>query len=529
VTERGERLLISGDYVVTLGDPAVIADGAIIAENGRIAETGPRTVLEHHGPFSGKLGGAGYLIMPGFVNAHYHSECWTARGLIGTIFEYTNLFMGAGAPVIDDDALELLATLGLVHAAKGGQTTTVDAFYGKPAMDLLGAEPVLRAYEKVGLRTALGVTLRDQNIYAHEADSAFLTRLPAAIADEVRSSPLGYAWPVDHVLEVFGKLHERWHDRDGRIRFLLAPDWTPACSDDLFRRARRTADEFGVGLTTHVLETRSEMMWNLETHGKTAVRRLLDLGVLRDDVSFGHFVWATDSDIAIVADTGVVVACNPGSNLRLSSGICRVRDLLAAGASVAYGTDGISFSDREDFFQEIRLAAYLQRQPDVFGEHRLSSELLLRTAADAGARAAGFAGQLGRLAAGYRADLLLLRSGDLFFPPGRFDGVPVLDVLLDRASAGDLDTVLVDGRVIVSGGRMVTVDEDALRERLLSLAGRLYPVHPAGSRLFELAGLLLPHAQSIYDRWYQVPIDAPASVYNARRPPAAGSPTGANR
>jgi 5-methylthioadenosine/S-adenosylhomocysteine deaminase len=270
------------------------------------------------------------------------------------------------------------------------------------------------------------------------------------------------------------------------------------------------------------------MMWNLETYGKP-VRRLLDLGVLRDDVSFGHFVWVTDTDIAIVADTGVVVACNPGSNLRLSSGICRVRDLLAAGASVAYGTDGISFSDREDFFQEVRLAAYLQRQPDVFSEHRLSSELLLRTAADAGARAAGFAGQLGRLAPGYRADLLLLRSGDLFFPPGRFDGVPVLDVLLDRASARDLDTVLVDGRVIVSGGRMVTVDEDALRERLLSLAGRLYPVHPAGSRLFELAGLLLPHAQSIYDRWYQVPIDAPASVYNARRPPAADSPTGANR
>ena len=114
-------------------------------ENGRIAETGPRAVLEQHGPFSGKLGGAGYLILPGFINAHYHSECWTARGLIGTIFEYSNLFMGAGAPVIDEDALELLATLGLVYGAKGGQTTTVDAFYDEPAMDLLRGEPVLRA------------------------------------------------------------------------------------------------------------------------------------------------------------------------------------------------------------------------------------------------------------------------------------------------------------------------------------------------------------------------------------------------
>ena len=177
----------------------------------------------------------------------------------------------------------------------------------------------------------------------------------------------------------------------------------------------------------------------------------------------------------------------------------------------------------------MRLAAYLQRQPDVFSEHRLPSELLLRTAGEAGARAAGFAGQLGRLAPGYRADLLLLRSADLFFPPGRYGEVPVLDLLLDRASSADLDTVLVDGRVIVSGGRMVTVDEDVLRERLLGLADRLYPAHPAGPRLLELAGLLLPHAQSIYDRWYQLPIDAPASVYNVRRPPAVTSPPPVSR
>jgi 5-methylthioadenosine/S-adenosylhomocysteine deaminase len=521
LTTRTERTLITGDYVATLGEPAVIADGAIIIEGGRITETGPRTVLENHGPFSQILGGPGYLLLPGFVNAHYHTECWTARGLIGTIFEYSNLFIGAGAPIVDEEALELLATVGLVHAVRGGQTTTVDAFYGKPAMPLLGAEPVLRAYEKVGLRTALGVTLRDQNIYAHQDDAAFLSRLPATVAAEVAASPLGYAWPVGDVLEAFGKLHSRWHDRDGRFRFLLAPDWTPACSDELFRLARRTASDFGTGLTTHVLETRSELMWNLTTHGKPAVRRLADLGVLGPDVSFSHFVWATDEDIAIVADTGVVVASNPGSNLRLSSGICRVRDLLAGGARVAFGTDGISFSDREDFFQELRLAAYLQRQPDVFSEHRLDSLSLLRSAGEAGAAAAGFPGELGRLLPGYRADVLMLRTSGLFFPPGRLDGVPVLDVLLDRASASDLDTVLVDGRAVMSAGRMTTVDESRLRDRLVSLGDRLYPSHPAGARLLELAGLLLPHAQEMYDQWYQVPIDAPASVYNTRRPPAA--------
>ena len=494
------RLLVTGGHVITLGQPAVLADGAVVVEGGEITETGPRELLELHGPFDAVLGGPGFIVLPGFVNTHYHTECWTARGLIGTIFEYTNLFIGAGAPAADEEALELLATWALTFAARGGQTTTVDAFYGKPGMPLLGAEPVLRAYERTGLRTAFALTLRDQNIYAHEPDDRFLARLPADIAAEVRNSPLGYAWPVDQVLGAFAELTGRWHDRDGRVRFLLAPDWTPACSDGLFRLARKTADEHGVGLTTHVLETRSEMMWNLQTHRKSATARLLDLGILGEDVTFSHFVWATDEDIRIVAGEGVNIASNPGSNLRLSSGICRVRDLLAAGASVGFGTDGISFSDREDFFTELRLAAYLQRQP-VLGEHV-------------------------RLAPGYRADLLCVRTGELFLPPRRYDGVPVLDVILDRTSASDVDTVVVDGKVVVAGGRMATVDEDRLRDRLLELADRLYPQHESGPRLLELASLLLPHAQSIYDRWYRMPVDAPASVYNTRRPPgAAGEPS----
>ena len=233
------RLLVTGDHVVTLGEPAVLADGAVIVEGSEITETGPSKLLAGHGPFDAVLGGPGFMVLPGFVNTHYHTECWTARGLIGTIFEYTNLFIGAGAPAADEEALELLATWGLVLAARGGQTTMVDVFYGKPGMPLLGAEPVLRAYERTGLRTAFALTLRDQNIYAHESDDRFLARLPDDIAAVVRGSPLGYAWPVDQVLSTFTDLTGQWHDRDGRVRFLLAPTGHPparmACSGWLAR------------------------------------------------------------------------------------------------------------------------------------------------------------------------------------------------------------------------------------------------------------------------------------------------------
>jgi 5-methylthioadenosine/S-adenosylhomocysteine deaminase len=367
-------------------------------------------------------------------------------------------------------------------------------------MELLGADPVLRAYERVGVRTAFALSLRDQNRYAHEPDETFLSRLPYPLTAEVRASPLGYAWPFDEVLAAFATLVARWDGRDDRVRFQLAPDWTPACSDELFRLCRRTADEFGTGFTTHVLETRSELMWNLETYGKPAVRRLADLGVLGEDVTFSHFVWATDDDIAVAASQGVTVASNPGSNLRLSSGICRVRDLLAGGVPVAFGTDGISFSDQEDFFQELRLAAYLQRQPDVFSEHRLGSAELLASAGAAGGRAAGYGDRIGRLAPGAFADLLCVRTGPLLFPPGRYRGTPLLDVLVDRASAADIGAVVINGRVVVEDGRVVTVDEHALHDRLGELSDELYPRHRQAERWTELAGLLLPHAQSMYDR-----------------------------
>jgi 5-methylthioadenosine/S-adenosylhomocysteine deaminase len=512
------RTLVLGDPVVTLGAAPVIADGAVIVEGEHIVEAGPRQIVEQHGPFDAVLGGPGHVVMPGFVNGHYHSECWTAPGLIGTIFELTNLLLGSGPAQADEEAVELLATYGLVQCLRGGQTATVDAFYGKPGLELFGAEPYLRAYEKVGLRTAFGLSLRDQNIYVHQDDETFLSTFPPELAAEVAASPLGYAWPVDDVLDAHAVLVERWEGRDGRFHFLLAPDWTPACSDDLLRRCRKIADDTGSGMTIHVLETRAELRWNQRTYGKPAVQRLADLGVLGEDVTLSHFVWATDDDLAVFVDSGAVAASNAGSNLRLSSGICRVRDILERGGRVCFGTDGISSTEREDFFAELRLAALLQRMPDRFMEHRLDSLTLLRAAGDNGARAIGRPGELGRLEHGMLADLLLLRRDRVFFPPGRFDQVDPLDVLVDRADASDIDTVMVGGRVLLDAGRVTGVDEAALLDRIRELgAERLFAAPTAESRRWQdLVQQLLPRAVDMYDDWYSEPIPAPAAVYNSR-------------
>jgi 5-methylthioadenosine/S-adenosylhomocysteine deaminase len=515
------RYLVLGDPVVSLGAEALIPDGGLVIEDATIVAAGPRAAMEAMGPFDRVLGSAGHFVLPGFVNCHYHSELAIGPGLYQHIFEKANVYIqGAVGPIAEED-LYYGILWGLITAIKGGQTGTVDMYYGRPSLPDFGCEPALRAYQDAGLRTAFGLVSRDQNIYAHEPDEQFLARLPAALAAEVRASPMGYAWPVDEVMASFERLSATWHGRDDRIQIVTAPDWTPSCSDDLYRRCRQAADEHGTGMITHALETRSEMLFNLESYGKPAVRRLADLGVLTPATVLEHFVWVTDEELAIFADSGAVASSNPGSNLRLSTGICRVRDIMDTGGRIAFGTDGISFSDRDDFFTELRLAAYLQRLPREFGQGRLDSERLLRAAAANGAQALGEGAALGSLEPGKYADLLIVDSSRIFFPPGRYDSEPFLDVVLDRAESSDIDTVMVGGRVLMEGGQVTVVDETVVRERFAeAMAQRVY--HPSAQvrRWAELGTLVEPYLPAFYRPWYETPLD-PAYIYNARRPPPA--------
>ena len=514
------RMVVRGSTVLANGDLGTITDGALIIEDGIITDVGPRQRIEAKGPFDDELGGPDRIIVPGFVNGHYHTECWTAPGLIGgRIFELDNLYMGSGLIDTTEEIIELLATYGLIHAAKGGQTTLIDTFYGRPWLPLLGAEAVLRAYESVGIRVALGITMRDQNTYTHEDDEVFLARLPPEIVAEVRNSPLGYAWPIDDQFRVFDELYEKWDRRNGRSRIILAPDWTPACSDELYRRCRRAADEYETTISTHALETRSELMWTVENIGPSGMRRLADLGVLGEDVTLSHFVWATDEDIAIVADTGAVPVHCPGSNLRSSAGICRVRDILDAGSTVSIGTDGISSGDREDFIGEVRLAGYLQREPNDVAGYRIPSETLLRSATESGAVPAGFGGVVGTLAPGYQADLISVRKDRIGFPPARYTTTPELDLLVERADATDIDFVMVGGTKVVENGEALLVDEDRLADRINELADDLYKPTPEARRRRELADLMNPHIEELCRRWYRIPVERPALIMNTRSAP----------
>ena len=519
------RTLVQGSPVVALGQTGVIDDGAVIVEGRRIEAVGRRVDLEQRGPFDAILGGPGTLVMPGFINCHYHSELAAGPGHYQDIFERANLYVHTGYGPAQERDLYLTTQLGIAKAIRGGQTAAVDMYYGRPSMHHFGTEAALDAYKDAGFRVAFGLVSRDQNIYAHEPNQAFLARFSAELAAEMAASPMGYAWPVDDVMSTYDHLVRSWDGRDELIRTILAPDWTPACSDDLYRRCRRAADEYGTGITSHVLETRAEMHWNTVVNGEPALARLARLGVLGPDMTCAHFVWVTDEESRF-ADSGAVASNNPGSNLRLSAGICRTRDIMGSGGRIGFGTDGISFSDCEDMFAELRLAAYLQRDPRDFDFARIDSLQLLRAAGDNGSRAVRQEGQLGRLEPGAFADLLVVDTNRILSPRGRYEHSPLLDVLLDRAQASDIRTVLINGEVVMRDGVLTTIDEAAiLAEFEANSATRLYRPTAEVVRWAELGSLATAELGGLYAPAYGATLDA-AATYNTTGTtrPSGGAP-----
>ena len=329
------RYLVIGDPVVTLGAGTLVPDGALIVEDDSVVRVGSRAELENDGPFDKVLGSAGHFVMPGFVNCHYHSELAIGPGLYQYIYERAHVYVGSALGPIAEQDLYNAILWGLVTAIKGGQTGTVDMFYGRPSLTDFGAPVALQAYADAGMRTMFGLVCRDQNTIVHEEDEAFLRRLPPELAEEVRRSPMSLAWPLDRIFGTYGTLLKEWHGRQGRIQIAAAPDWTPACSDELYLRCHRLATEHDTGMLTHAVETRSEAMFSMERYGKPAVQRLAELGVLSPHAVLEHFVWVTDDEIGMFADSGAVASNNAGSNLRLSSGICRLRDITYSITSLA--------------------------------------------------------------------------------------------------------------------------------------------------------------------------------------------------
>jgi 5-methylthioadenosine/S-adenosylhomocysteine deaminase len=350
-----------------------------------------------------------------------------------------------------------------IISIRSGVTTVQDDVLNMACTEA-SVDGVCRAYRDLGLRAWVTTSLGDRSF---AASHSYVDAKQAAGLGNVA----GGAHPVSAgaQIDLFERNRSRWHGaEDGRIRINIGPRGPQRCTDDLLRRVAEASARYGCAIHTHVLETRAQVVTAQRDYGRSMISYLEDIGFLGPRLTINHGIWLTDEDIALLARYRCSVTHNPLSNLKIGSGICRVRDLLDAGVNIAIGTDGLATSDTGDMIAVLRSATMLHTvtRPE-FGQW-ISAAEGFRMATHGGATSGLMAEELGKLEAGRKADITLLDRRHWSF-------LPLHDPIAQLAYSGSPEvvrTVIIDGRIVMRDGVILTVNEDAVRDAVIEAAER---------------------------------------------------------
>jgi 5-methylthioadenosine/S-adenosylhomocysteine deaminase len=419
-------LLITGGTVVTMdASRRVVEDGAVAVRGDIIIAVGTRAELEARFDAARHVDASGKLVLPGLINGHAHAAMSLFRGLADdlTLNDWLEKYIfPAEARNVTEDFVTWGTRLGVLEMLRGGITTYVDMYYFEDA--------VARATKEAGMRGVLGETIID---------------FPAP---DNKTVPQALAYTEEFL--------KRWKG-DALIVAAIAPHSIYTCSEKTLQDSAALARRYGAPIVIHVAEARFEAELSRAKHGRSPVGYLEDIGVLGPDVVAAHCVWVDASDISLLAQRGVGCVHNPASNMKLASGVMPVVDLLAAGARVGLGTDGAASNNNLDEIADMGLAAKLQKL--ARGDPRaLPAEQVVEMATIGGARALHMEKEIGSLEPGKKADLILLRTG----APHATPLYNVYSQLVYAMKSSDVDTVIIGGRTVMEGRRMLTLDEPAI-------------------------------------------------------------------
>lgn len=433
-------VLITGGTVVTMdADRTVFPNGAVAVSGREIVAVGPTADLAARYPDARRIDATGKIVMPGLVNAHEHIPMSLLRGLADDLALQTWLeqhIFPAEAEFVDEEFVRVGTRLSCLELLRGGVTTVVDMYYFEGAI----AEEI----DRCGMRGVLGQTV---------------IGFPAP---DYKTWDEAVAGAEDFVSEWKGH---------SRVTPAVAPHAPYTLSDEQLQAAHALAERLDVPLLIHVSETETELATIRERSGTTPVHYLDGLGVLTDRMVAAHMVWPTDDEIPLLAARGVGAVHNPQSNMKLASGVAPVPQLLAAGVDVGLGTDGPASNNDQDLWREMDSAAKLQKV-STGDPTALPAEDALTLATIGGARALDMDDAIGSLEAGKRADLIVVGTDGFHQVPQNPAGNPY-SLLVYATHGSDVEMVMVDGRVVVRDGRVLTLDAEKVVEEARALRKRI--------------------------------------------------------
>jgi 5-methylthioadenosine/S-adenosylhomocysteine deaminase len=419
-------LFISGGSVVTMdAEFRVIEDGGVAIEGDTIAAVGKRSELESKARGAKTIDARGTLVMPGMINGHAHAAMSLFRGVAEdhSLNDWLQRYIfPAEKRNVTEDFVFWGTRLGVLEMLRGGVTTYADMYYFE--------DVVARVTKEAGMRGVLGQTILD---------------FPAP----------DHATP-DAALAYTEKYIERWKG-DPLITAAIAPHSIYTDSTETLKKAAALARRSGAPILMHIAEAPFESEISRAKHGGSPVSYLERIGLLGSDVVGAHCVWVDAADIATLVRRGVGAVHNPSSNMKLASGVMPVVDMLAAGVPVGLATDSAASNNNQDLFQEMNIAAKLQKVTRM-DPRALPARQVVEMATIGGARALHMDKKIGSLETGMQADVVVIGTGATHSTPM----YNVYSQLVYALNAHDVLTVVIAGKVVMEVRVMMTMDKPAI-------------------------------------------------------------------
>lgn len=419
----------------------VLVGADVLIQDGRIARVGRG--LKVRSAARRVLDVAGQVVMPGLIHGHLHA-CQTlfrnhADGM--ELLDWLRERIWPFEAAHDADSMRASADLTFAELIRSGATAALD----------MGS---VRHYDAV---------------FESARDCGFRLTGGKAMMDAGQGLPAGLRETTEASIAESLSLLARWHGTHGdRLRYAFAPRFVLSCSEPLLRQVARLAREKGVRIHTHASENATECDVVRQRVGQDNVAYFHALGLTGPHVTLAHCVWLTAEEQRLLRETGTVMCHCPSSNLKLASGIAKVPELMDAGVSVCLGADGAPCNNNLDLFVEMRLAALLHK-PRV-GPLGMPPLRVLEMATLEGARALGLEAEVGSLEEGKRADVTVVDLRGLHVTP-----VPreVLGALVHAARSTDVSHVIIDGKLVLKEGQLLTLDTAEVAESARRHASRI--------------------------------------------------------
>jgi cytosine/adenosine deaminase-related metal-dependent hydrolase len=506
--------LVSGDHIVegfaAHGAPIIHDDASLVIAGGLVSAVGPTAELVRRHRGAAMLGGRGKVIIPGLINAHHHVGLTPFQ--LGSPDHALEQWFASRLALRDVD-LRLDTLFSAVEMIASGVTAVQHLHSRAPGgiEDVVAAgRKVIGAYREIGMRASYSMALRDQNRLVYEDDAVFTERLPAELQPAMRDYFRRFTLPLSEQVAAFDALRAELAE-DDLIALQLAPANLHWLSDEALALSAELSATHGMPLHMHVLETPYQKEYARRRTGGSAIDHLARFGLLSGRLTIGHGVWLTDKDIATCAAHGVRICHNCSSNFRLKSGIAPVNRFLAERIPVALGIDEAGINDDRDMLQEMRLALRAHREPGINAPHPSAADVF-RMATEHGALTTPFGQKIGRLSPGSAADLAILDWREITWPY-QDAATPLLDVIVMRARAKAVETVMVAGEAIYHERRFVRLDRDAILAEVAEALAQ--PLSGAEEARKRLAAAVFPHVKAFYDTWLPKTPARPHTFWNA--------------